>query len=253
MPTITTTITTTTTKAPMDRTRKITLAAGLLYIATFATSIPALGLYDTALGDVGFLSGAGSEGSVRLGAFLEVLCALTGIGTAVVLYPIVKRADGIRAIGFVASRTLEAAAIFVGVMSMLAMVVLRGDVASGTDAASLSGAWHALVAVHDMSFMLGPGYMPAFSALCLAVVLRRTGLVPRTIPTMGYVGAPLLFLSTTVTLFGGWGSVSVPAMLLAFPIAAWEFSVGTYMAVKGFRPSPVLLDADEPNRVPVAV
>jgi hypothetical protein len=245
---------TTTTKVPMDRTRKIALAAGVLYLATFATSIPALGLYDTALNDVAFLSGAGSEGSVQLGAFLEMLCGITGIGTAVVLYPIVRRVDRTRAVGFVASRTLEAAVISVGIISMLAMVALRHDVAAGTDVASVTGSWHVLVGLHDVSFTLGPGYMPAFNALCLAYVMRKTGLVPRVIPTIGLVGAPLLFISTTVTLFGGWESVSAPAMLMALPIAAWEFSVGVYMAVKGFQPSPVLVAEDaEPVSLTAAV
>jgi hypothetical protein len=237
--------TTASTKVPMDRTRKIALAAGLLYLATFVTSIPALGLYDTALHDPGFLSGVGSEHSVQLGTLLEMLCAITGIGTAVVLYPVVRRVDRTRAVGFIASRTLEASMIFVGILSMLSIVALRGQVAGGADAASVTGSWHSLVALHDASFLLGPGYMPAFNALCLAVVMRRSGLVPRIIPTIGLVGAPLLFLSTTVTMFGGWEQTSSVAMLLAFPIATWEFAVGAYMAIKGFKASPVLDEIGE--------
>ena len=146
--------------------------------------------------------------SVQLGAFLEMLCAVTGIGTAVVLYPIVKRASSGRAVGFVASRTLEAAMIFVGILSVLSMITLRQDVAAGTDAATLTGSWHSLVAVHDWTFLMGPGFMPAFNALFLATVLYRTRLVPRIIPTIGLIGAPLLFLSSTVTMFGGWEQVS---------------------------------------------
>ena len=94
--------------------------------------------------------------------------------------------------------------------------------------------------MHDWTFLLGPGFMPVFNALCLAVVLRRSGLVPRIIPTIGLIGAPLLFLSSTVTMFGGWEQTSGTALVLALPIALWEFSVGMWMAVKGFKPSPVL-------------
>ncbi|HTN81309.1 MAG TPA: DUF4386 domain-containing protein [Acidimicrobiales bacterium] len=233
------------TKVPMDRNRKIALAAGALYIATFVTSIPAVGLYHTALHDPAFLTGTGSTGSVALGAWLEVLCAVTGIGTAVALYPIVKRASSCRAVGFVASRTLEAAMIFVGILSVLSIVTLRSDVAAGTDPATLTGSWHSLVAVHDWTFLMGPGFMPALNAMFLATVLYRTRLVPRIIPTVGLIGAPLLFLSSTVTLFGGWEQLSRPAALLAFPIAAWEFSVGMWMLVKGFNSSPVLESSDE--------
>lgn len=245
--------TTTSTKVPMDRNRKIALAAGLLYLATFVTSIPALGLYDVALNDVGFLSGAGSSGSVRLGAFLELFTGLTGIGTAIVLYPVVKRYDATRAVGFVATRTFEAAMISVGIISMLALVTLRGDVAAGADAASLTASWSSLVAVHDWTFLLGPGYMAVFNALCLAVVMRRSGLVPRIIPTIGLIGAPLLFLSSTVTMFGGWDQVSGPGMVLALPIATWEFSLGVWMTCKGFKAVPAVTADDEvPSRYAVA-
>ena len=245
--------TTVATKAPMDRTRKIALAAGVLYLATFATSIPALGLYDTALHDVGFLNGAGNAGSVQLGAFLEMFCALTGIGTAIVLYPIVKRVDNTRAIGFVASRTVEAAMIFVGILSVLSIVTLRDDVAAGSDPATLTASWQTLVAVHDWTFLLGPGFMAVFNALCLAVVLRRSGLVPRTIPTIGLVGAPLLFMSSTVTMFGGWEQTSGTALALTIPIALWEFSVGMWMMVKGFNRSPVLDAIEETPPIHVTV
>lgn len=240
MTAITTTRTIGTTRVPMDRNRKLAAAAGALYLATFVTSIPALGLYDTALHDVDFLSGTGSVGSVQLGAFLEMLCATTGIGTAVVLYPIVKRVSSTRGIGFVASRTLEAAMIFVGILSILSMITLRNDIAAGTDPATLTGSWHALVAVHDWTFLLGPGFMPALNALCLATVMYQSRLVPRIIPTIGLVAAPLLFVSSTVTMFGGWDQVSGPALFLALPIAAWEFSLGAWMLVKGFKPSPAL-------------
>ena len=77
------------TRAPMDHMRKTALAAGLLYLATFVFSIPAaFGLYEGVLDDPGaFVLGAGSDASVLWGGLFEVLTALAGIGTAVVLYP----------------------------------------------------------------------------------------------------------------------------------------------------------------------
>jgi hypothetical protein len=218
----------------MSPLRKTALAAGLLYIATFVFSIPALGFYDNVLNNADFVNGAGSDGGVLWGALFEIITALTGIGTAVVLYPVVKRHGSTGAVGFVASRTLEAVAIFVGVMSLLGVYTLRQDFA-GTNAAGLDTAAHALVAVHDWSFLLGPGIMPAINALFLATVLRRSGLVPRIIPTIGLIGAPLLLAFAVGALFGAWEQVSAAGVLMALPIATWEFSVGVYMTVKGFR------------------
>src|ERR687894_1124268 len=118
-----------TTKPPMDPTRKAALAAGLFYIATFVFSIPALGLYDGVVNDPNFVLGAGSDQGVLWGGLIEILTALTGIGTAVALYSVIKRYGPGRAVGFVACRTLEAAMIFAGVLAVLAIYTLRQDFA----------------------------------------------------------------------------------------------------------------------------
>ena len=232
-----------TAKTPMDPTRKAALAAGLFYIGTFAFSIPALGLYDGVVNDPNFVLGAGSDQGVLWGGLIEILTALTGIGTAVALYPVIKRHGPGRAVGFVASRTLEAAMIFTGVLAVLGVYTLRQDFAGATDTAALTTTASGLVAVKDWSFLLGPGIMPAVSALCFATIMYRSGLVPRWIPTVGLIGAPLLLASSTATLFGGWEQVSSISMLMALPIATWELSVGVYMTVKGFR-TPPATDAD---------
>jgi hypothetical protein len=170
------------------------------------------------------------------GALLEVMCGLAGIGTAVVLYPVARRQSERAALGFVSARVLEASMIFVGAVSLLAVVTLRQD-ASGADAGALSTVADALVALHDWTFLLGPGLMAVINALCLATVMYRSRLVPRIIPTIGLIGAPLLLASSTATLFGAYDQVSGPAMLGALPIATWEFSLGVWMTFKGFKGS----------------
>lgn len=234
-------------KPPMDPARKAALAAGLFYLGTFVFSIPALGLYDGVLNDPDFVLGAGGDRGVLWGGLIEILTALTCIGTAVALHPVITRHGPARALGFVASRTLEAAMIFTGVLSVLAVSTLRqgftGD--AGADTAALTTTAGALVAVKDWTFLLGPGLMPVVNALCLATVLYRSRLVPRIIPAMGLIGAPLLLVSSTASLFGAWEQVSTTALLCALPIATWELSLGVYLTVKGFR-HPVVPGADTP-------
>lgn len=223
----------------MDADRKTALVAGALYIVTFVGSIPALALYHDILKDPSYVLGHASDAGVRVSALLEIICALAGIGTAVVLHRVVKRSDPTRALGFVASRVWEAAMICVGVMSVLAIVTLHHDAAgaSGATADSLVGPARAFVALHDWTFLVGPGLAPAINAMCLATVLYRTRLVPRIIPTLGLIGAPMLVVSSVATLFGVFDQVSSAAFVLALPIAAWEFSLGVWMVVKGFKPS----------------
>jgi hypothetical protein len=225
-------------KPPMDTTRKAALYAGLFYIGTFVFSIPALGLYEGVVNDPNFVLGAGSDQGVLWGGLIEILTALTGIGTAVVLYPVIKRYGAGRAAGFVASRTLEAAMICSGVLAVLAVYTLRQDFSGASDPASLTTTASGLVAVKDWSFLLGPGIMPAINALCFATIMYQSRLVPRWIPTVGLVGAPLLLVSSTITLFGGFEQVTTASLLMALPIATWELSVGIYMLVKGFRTQP---------------
>jgi hypothetical protein len=221
-------------RPPMSPTRKAALAGGLFYLATFVFSFPALAFYDGVLHDPGFVHGAGSTTGVLWGGVFEMITALTGIGTAVVLYPVLKRHGQTGAIGFVASRTLEAAAIVVGVIAILSVYSLRQDYA-GSDAPGLDVAASSLLALHNWSFLLGPGVMAAINALCLATVLYRSRLVPRLIPTIGFVGGPLILASTLATLFGAFAQVSSPALLLALPVATWEFSLGVWLTLKGFN------------------
>jgi len=218
--------------------QQIARIGGALYLVTFITSFPALFLKGPVLNDAEFILGSGGDTGILFAGFLEVILALACIGTAVVLFPIAQRQSEIAALGFVGSRILEAAVIMIGVTSLLAVVTLRQDLAgtAGTDAASLIAVGAALVAIHDWSFLLGPGVLPVVNALCLGYVMYRSKLVPRVIPLMGLIGAPLLAASTTATMFGIYDQVSLLAAIAVLPLAAWELSLGIWLVVKGFRP-----------------
>jgi hypothetical protein len=223
---------------PMSPMRKTALIAGIAYIGTFVFSIPVkFGLWTDVLDDRDFILGSGNAGGVPTGALFEVLTALGGVITAVALYSVAKRYSHRAALGFVTTRVLEAAMIFVGVISIMSIYVLREDVAgtTGADASALSTVGQALVAMHDWTFLLGPGLMAALNALLIGSVMYRSQLVPRWVPRLGLIGAPLLLASNTAVLFGVWDQVSGPAMVLTLPIALWEFSFGVYMTAKGFR------------------
>lgn len=220
----------------MNSLRKTALVAGGFYLVTFI-SIPTLALYG-AVHSPDYVVGPGPDTGVLWGGLLEVIVALAGIGTAVALFPVVKRQNEGVALGFVAARVLEAAVIFVGVVSLLSVVTLRQDPA-GADAASLVTTGKALVAIHDGTFLLGQGLIPGVNALLLGSLMYRSRLVPRIIPAMGLIGAPLLLASVTATFFGVYDQVSVWSGLATIPIAAWELSLGLWLVLKGFKPSPI--------------
>jgi hypothetical protein len=222
-----------------DPTRRYALAGGLFYILTFAASTPAWILIRSSINDdLSFISG--HEPQLLWAGIGDWVTAMAGVGAAVALYPVVKRQSQAFAIGYVTTRLIEAAVIMVGVCALLAVVTLQGVGGTpGGDPSGTSAVGQGLVAVRDWAFLFGPGFMATFNALMLGTIMYKSGLVPRVIPAVGLIGAPLLFAANVATLFGHNEQTSTVTMLATLPIAFWELGVGFYLTVKGFRPSPV--------------
>ena len=227
----------------MSPMRKVALAGGIAYLVTFAASIPQLGLFAGLVDDpAGFISGTDSNSAVLWGSWLEVITALACIATAVFLYPATRRISKTAAIGFVTSRVTEAALILVGVVSVLSVVTLKADFAGATAAQAETLRIRGRRARHgapSRTFLVGPGLIAGINGLFLTYVMFKGRLVPRAIPMIGFVGIPLILMSATVTIFGGWEQTSTAGALCAVPIAIWEFSLGVYLTAKGFKNEPV--------------
>jgi hypothetical protein len=230
---------------PINSARRTALVAGILYLVTFVAAIPAVFLLDPVLRDPSYVIGAGAHTQVLLGAFLDLVNALACIGTAVALYSIVRRQHEGFAPGFVTTRLYEAAVIVIGVLCILAVVTLRqSGAADGGEAGALVTVGRALVAVRDWTFLLGPGLAPALNAALLGYLMYRSRLVPRLIPTLGLIGAPLLASSTIGIMFGVNDAGSLWQGIATAPIFLWELSLGLWMTFKGFNPNaPILLRA----------
>lgn len=215
----------------MTSSRKTALAAGVLYLLTFV-SIPTLSLYSP-VHDPNYVVGLGPDTPTLIGAILELIVDIACIGTAVALYSVVKRQNEGVALGFVGARILEAATIFAGIACLLSVVSLRQ---AGAGAAAMATS-QALVALYDRFFLLGQGLMPAMNALLLGSLLYQSHLVPRVLPLLGFIGAPLLLASHAAVLLGLLERVSALAGMAALPIALWELSLGIWLVAKGFNPS----------------
>ena len=207
--------------------------------STFLTSIPAaLILYDPVLNDTGYILGGGEDTRITLGALLEVFLMIGNVGTAVVMYPILRRYSETLSLSYVASRTIEATIIGVGAISLLSVVTLRDDLA-GAGGTSLDIAGRTLVAIHDWTFLLGPGFCVGVNGLLLGWLMYRTGLMPPRLAMLGVIGGPLIFVSAIAVLFGAYEQDGLHA-LFSVPEGAFEAAFAIYLIVKGFRPSPVL-------------
>ncbi len=232
------------TKRPsMSTMRKTALVAGVLYLATFLSSIPAVFLQGPVFDNTNFILGGGNDALVRFGALLDIVNGLTAIGTAVALYSVVKRQHEGLAIGFVASRLFEAATLFIGIVCVFAIVTLRQTGAAGGDAATLVTVQRSFLAIRDWSFVLGTG-VPALNAFLLGTLMYRSRLVPRAIPVLGLIGAPLFTSWIVGYIFGITDGGSAWHAIAVAPIFFWELSLGLWMTFKGFRKeAPLMVEA----------
>ena len=226
----------TTEHTPMSSLRKTSLVAGVLYLLTFV-SIPTLFLYSEVKG-ANYLINTGSDTAAIIGGILEIIVALAGIATAVVLFPVLRKQNESFALGLVAARILESSTIFVGVAFILSIITLRQEEV-GTDTLVTS---HALVSLYNRIFLLGQSFMPAICDLLLGIMLYKSRLVPRVLTVIGIVGAPILVIGYIAIMFGVVGRLDPLAALSAVPVALFEFSLGLWLVVKGFKPSTVTDD-----------
>ncbi len=226
---------------PTEQQQRIARIAGVLWVITFITAIPALLLFDPVLNDPDYIIGAGADTRVQLGAFLELLLIIANIGTAVLMFPILKRQSEILALGFVTARVVESVFIAVGILSVLAVVTLRQDLAgTGADPATLTAAGRSLVAVKDWTFQLGPGFVVGVgNGLILGYLMYRSGLVPRGMAMLGLIGGALICLSGIAVLFDVIEPGSVWQGIATIPEFIWELSLGIYLIVRGWKPSPI--------------
>ncbi len=218
---------------------------GVLFLITYVTSIPALLLYESVLRDpVGYIAGGGHDNRILFAALLELVLIVANIGTAVVIFPIVRRQSEELALGYVAARLVECTFILVGIVCMLGIITLHQQVAGASEGTVA----YTLAALKDWTFLLGPGWVVGWgNGLILGYIMYRTGLVPRKAAWLGLVGGPLIIISGTAVMFSGNNPGSTLHGLQGLATAPefiWELFLGVYCTFRGFRPSSPILQAD---------
>jgi hypothetical protein len=231
-------------RAQVDSTRKTALVAGVLFLITYLTSILAFFVsYAPVLDDPSYILSGGEDARVASGAFLEMLLIIANIGTAVVLFPILKRQSETLALGYVTARIVECMFIAIGIVSLLAILTLRQDFpedAKGFESSFMT-AGQSLVAAHDWTFLLGPGFVVGVgNGLILGYLMYTSGLVPRAMAMLGLIGGPLIIISGTLVLFDVIEPGGAVQGIATIPEFFWELSLGLYLTLKGFKAAPII-------------
>ena len=184
-----------------------------------------------------------------MGATLELFLIIANIGTAVVPYALFKRYNERLALGYVTARLIECGFIAVGIVSVLAIMTLRQDPAGISDD-TLVALGQSLVAVHDATFLLGPGFVVGVgNGLILGYLMYRSGLVPRRMAWFGLIGGPLVCISGIAVMFGAFDASSVPQGIATIPEIIWEAFLGIYLTFKGFKMSSAVFDESRDSEV----
>jgi len=213
--------------------RRVSLTAGVLYLLTFV-SVPTLVLYSK-VKSADYILGNGSDTSALTGSFLEIVVALTAIGTAVVLYKVLKKQNETASIALIAVRVLEATCIFIGVAIILTIVALK-QTGAGSGALATS---NMLGILYDRVFLISQSLLPGINDLLLGFLLYQSRLVPRALSVIGLAGGPLLIIGFLAVISGVIERGSVLAGLSAIGVFFFELFLGIWLVVKGFDPVEV--------------
>jgi Domain of unknown function (DUF4386) len=223
--------------------RKTALVGGILYLVTFIGSIPAAILVGPALNDHAYVLGTGADQQVGFGAILELVNVFGLIGCGIAFFSVIRKVHEGLAIGYLATRLFEGAIITIGVLSLLSIITLRQQVAAGADGEAIAPVAGALAAVRNWAMAIGPN-MAAFNALMLGTALYRARLVPRAIPALGLVGAPILISFVVGMILGIAQPGTLFHAIAVFPFFFWELGLGLWLTFKGFNESSPIAIAE---------
>ncbi len=224
---------------PFEKQKKYQLLArltGLMFIITFATSIPPVVLfYVPALSDPAFVTSGGFDRDVSMGAFLELLLIAANIATALTLYPILRNRFPVLSLGYVTARLVECGFIAMGIISLMALNTLRIKGAT-LDQSALLAVGQSLIAIHDWTFRIGPGVVVGVgNGVILGYMMWKSRLVPRAMSIIGLIGGPALLIAGFAVLFGYIEPASTPQIIATIPEFFWELSLGVWLLLKGFN------------------
>jgi hypothetical protein len=222
----------------MKRNRKTAAVAGVFFVIATAAAITGLYLYNPILHNPDFIVGNTQyQIQIRWGAFFEILTAFSVMGTAITLFPVLRKYNEGMAISTVAFRLLEATIIMIGIMSLLTILSLNQQYITGIDKNMNNYILHGrmLVALHDWTFLFGPNIALGPSTLITSYLLYKSQLVPRSISVLGIVAGPLISISGILVMFGTYQQISIFGVLSSLPVFTYEIVLAGWLLVKGFK------------------
>jgi hypothetical protein len=219
--------------------RTTEIVTAIFFLLTDITAIVGLLLYQPLLTNPNFITSVNVNNTqILVGVFLELMLSVCIVGTAVALYPILKKINQSLAMGYVVFRTMEATIILIGVMCILSVLSMHSNfLAFGGDASVYEAIGATLVALQKWTFTFGPNIILPINATILGYLLYKSKLVPRIISSLYLFDGPILLASSMFILFGFYAQTAPLAIAIAMPALAFEISFSVWLIIKGFNRS----------------
>lgn len=212
---------------------------GIFFIAASASAIAGLLLYDPLLhhsDDLAYIKAHAQQ--VSLGALFELVLCFSNIGTAIMLYPVLRYHHKSWSLGYVCFRLMEVVFIAIGILSLLTQLSLNSNLNPGEigDMSNLMNASSVLRTIHRWTFVLGPHFMLGINTLIYSMIFYQSRFIPRSLATYGITGAVLIMIAGISEIFNMFGPFSTQIALMAIPIATFEMTLAFRLILKGYNP-----------------
>ncbi len=218
--------------------RKNAILTGIFFIAASTTAIIGLVLYNPLLVSSNYLTeGAANSFQIILGAVFELILVASNIGTAIMLFPYLRKYNIHLGLGYLCFRFLESVTILIGLISVLALLTLSISF-TGNPAADInlfSSVGISLKAIHDWTFIVGPHFLLGINTFIYSYTFFKSGLVPKKLSTIGITGAILIIITALLKMFGVTEGFSALTVVLALPVALYEMILAGWLITKGFN------------------
>lgn len=204
---------------------------GVLFLLSTCTYLIGSGMIDPVLERSDFLTNMHlDETKVFLGVFLELINAITVVGIAMFLYPILKQHNEAFTMGYLGSRIIESVLLIISATVPLVLIVLKNYMSTtNAEVGSLVVTGNLLVEAYYLFFQMAMLVL-SLGSLLLCVILYRFKLVPAFLSIIGMIGYVALLLSSCLEI------VNQPiGPVLYIPGAIFELVFPIWLIVKGFR------------------
>jgi len=231
----------------MNSERKTAIIVGILFISATAAAL----LSGVFLGSIvesadGLAALSANRTPVILAVIFELIIACSVIGTGFMLFPVLRKYVESLALAYAGFRICEALMLVVGSISLLSLLTLSQEIASGSmDTAVQQSAGAVLLAIRDWVWIVGPMIFLGLGGLSLYSVLFRSKLIPHWLSVWGLFGATLILLTGMLGLIGLSGDTLSVSTALALPIGLQEMVFAVWLIVKGFNRKAIAPESAE--------